>query len=94
MTKYVLPRPERLSLSETLVQSLSKDNYRLWMHEMLYLEEMAELGFIQRLVSRRRNKFQLMSCVWLMGHGEICYAVPRGNGRAWLHSAVGVKKEK
>ncbi|KAK7502369.1 hypothetical protein BaRGS_00006322, partial [Batillaria attramentaria] len=48
VAKYVLPRPERLSLSETLMQSLSKDNYRLWMHEMLYLEEMAELGFVQR----------------------------------------------
>ncbi|XP_070187827.1 probable helicase with zinc finger domain isoform X2 [Littorina saxatilis] len=48
LKKYILPRPERLSLSETLMQSLSKDNYRLWMHEMLYLEEMAELGFVQR----------------------------------------------
>ncbi|XP_076449410.1 putative helicase with zinc finger domain [Babylonia areolata] len=48
LAKYVLPRPERLSLSETVMQSLSKDNYRLWMHEMLYLEEMAELGYIQR----------------------------------------------
>jgi hypothetical protein len=48
LSKYLLPRPERLSLSETLMQSLSKDNYRLWMHEMLYLEEMAELGFVQR----------------------------------------------
>ena len=56
MTKYVLPRPERLSLSETLIQSLSKDNYRLWMHEMLYLEEMAELGFVQRWVSARTSK--------------------------------------
>lgn len=48
VAKYVLPRPERLSLSETLMQSLSKENYRLWMHEMLYLEEMAELGCVQR----------------------------------------------
>ena len=43
---------------------------------MLYLEEMAELGFIQRWVSRRRNRFQLLSCIWLMGRGEICYTAP------------------
>ncbi|PVD39317.1 hypothetical protein C0Q70_01946 [Pomacea canaliculata] len=48
LSKYILPHADRLSLLETLTQPLSKDNYRLWMHEMLYLEELAELAFIQR----------------------------------------------
>ena len=69
MTKYMLPRPERLSLSETLMQSLSKDNYRLWMHEMLYLEEMAELGFVQRWVSVSQEKYVSLAvalfCWWM-----------------------------
>lgn len=51
LSKYILPHADRLSLLETLTQPLSKDNYRLWMHEMLYLEELAELAFIQRYMT-------------------------------------------
>lgn len=64
VSKYLLPRPERLSLSETMMQSLSKDNYRLWMHEMLYLEEMAELGFVQRF--NVTGVLQLVNCFLLV----------------------------
>ncbi|XP_046366711.2 probable helicase with zinc finger domain isoform X1 [Haliotis rufescens] len=64
LSKYTLPRPEKLSMSETIVQTLSKENYRLWMHEMLYLEEMAQLSFVSRFNVKTSlqlvNRFLLM----------------------------------
>uniref|UniRef100_A0A0B7B1B5 C3H1-type domain-containing protein n=1 Tax=Arion vulgaris TaxID=1028688 RepID=A0A0B7B1B5_9EUPU len=48
ITKYTLPRSDKFCPPETVMRSLSKDNYRLWMHEMLYIEEMAQVGYISR----------------------------------------------
>ena len=48
MAKYQLPRPDKFCQPETVMQSLSKENYRLWMHEMLYIEEMEQVGYISR----------------------------------------------
>ncbi|GFS08344.1 helicase with zinc finger domain 2 [Elysia marginata] len=48
MAKYQLPRPEKFCQPETVMHSLSKENYRLWMHEMLYIEEMEQVGYISR----------------------------------------------
>ncbi|CAG5131356.1 unnamed protein product [Candidula unifasciata] len=48
ITKYALPRPDKLCAPETMLRNLSKDNYRLWMHDMLYIEEMAQKGYISR----------------------------------------------
>lgn len=48
MAKYMLPRPDKFCQPETVMHSISKDNYRLWMHEMLYIEEMAQVGYISR----------------------------------------------
>ncbi|XP_041363275.1 probable helicase with zinc finger domain [Gigantopelta aegis] len=64
LEKYKLPQPDKFTLSDTIMQSVSKDNYRLWMHEMMYLEEMAQIGFIQRYNIRTSlqlvNRFLLM----------------------------------
>ncbi|KAK3765648.1 hypothetical protein RRG08_063685 [Elysia crispata] len=48
MAKYQLPRPDKFCQPETVMHSLSKENYRLWMHEMLYIEEMEQVGYISR----------------------------------------------
>ncbi|XP_059155156.1 probable helicase with zinc finger domain [Physella acuta] len=48
MAKYMLPRPDKFCQPETVMHSISKENYRLWMHEMLYIEEMAQVGYISR----------------------------------------------
>ncbi|KAI8742129.1 helicase with zinc finger domain [Biomphalaria glabrata] len=48
MAKYTLPRPDKFCLPETVLQSLSKENYRLWMHEMLYIEEMDQVKYVSR----------------------------------------------
>ncbi|KAH9492798.1 hypothetical protein Btru_024739, partial [Bulinus truncatus] len=64
MAKYTLPRPDKFCLPETVLQSLSKENYRLWMHEMLYIEEMDQVKYVSRFNVTTSvqlvNKFLLM----------------------------------
>ncbi|XP_055954783.1 probable helicase with zinc finger domain [Patella vulgata] len=61
LAKYTLPRAEKYS---TIMQTLSKENYRLWMHEMLYLEEMTQYslisGFNVKTSLQLVNRFLLM----------------------------------
>ncbi|XP_052069643.1 probable helicase with zinc finger domain [Mytilus californianus] len=48
LTKYCLPESDKFRIAEHLMHPASKETYRIWMHEMLYLEEWAQLENIAR----------------------------------------------
>lgn len=48
LTKYSLPESDKFRIAEHLMHPASKETYRIWMHEMLYLEEWAQLENIAR----------------------------------------------
>lgn len=50
LKKYCLPEAEKFRLGEHLMHPPSKETYRIWMHEMLYIEEWAQLEHISRFV--------------------------------------------
>ncbi|ESO87147.1 hypothetical protein LOTGIDRAFT_106967, partial [Lottia gigantea] len=65
LAKYSLPQAEKFSRPESaIMQTLNKKNYREWMHEMLYLEEMAQFssisGFNIKTALQLVNRFLLM----------------------------------
>ncbi|KAK3583585.1 hypothetical protein CHS0354_039403 [Potamilus streckersoni] len=43
LDKYSLPVLDKFHFSEILMQPPCKENYRLWMHQMLYMEEKAQM---------------------------------------------------
>ncbi|XP_062616187.1 probable helicase with zinc finger domain isoform X1 [Saccostrea cucullata] len=48
LSKYSLPEADKFRLSEHLMHPPSKETYRIWMHEMLYIEEWAQMDHISR----------------------------------------------
>lgn len=48
LAKYCLPEIEEFRLSEHLMHLPVKESYRIWMHEMLYIEEWAKIDQIAR----------------------------------------------
>lgn len=48
LSKYCLPEADKFRLSEHLMQPPTKESYRIWMHEMLYIEEWAQMDHISR----------------------------------------------
>ena len=48
LAKYSLPAIDKVRFSEHLMHPPSKDNYRLWMHQMLYVEEFAQIDKISK----------------------------------------------
>lgn len=48
LSKYCLPESEKFRVAEHLMHPASKETYRIWMHEMLYIEEWAQLENIAR----------------------------------------------
>ncbi|XP_012946925.1 probable helicase with zinc finger domain [Aplysia californica] len=64
LAKYTLPQPDKFCPSETVMHNLSKENYRLWMHQMLYIEELDQVRYISRFnvttALQLVNRFLLM----------------------------------
>lgn len=48
LSKYSLPAIDKFRFSEHLMHPPSKENYRLWMHQMLYVEEFAQIDKISK----------------------------------------------
>lgn len=48
LSKYCLPEADKFRLSEHLMHPPTKETYRIWMHEMLYIEEWAQMDHISR----------------------------------------------
>lgn len=52
LKKYALPGMNKFKFSEHLMQTPTKENYRLWMHQMLYVEELSQIDKISKYVDR------------------------------------------
>jgi len=48
LKKYSLPEMNKFQFSEHLMHTPTKENYRLWMHQMLYVEELAQIDKISK----------------------------------------------
>lgn len=48
LKKYALPGLNKFKFSEHLMHSPTKENYRLWMHQMLYVEELSQIDKISK----------------------------------------------
>ncbi|OWF45624.1 helicase with zinc finger domain [Mizuhopecten yessoensis] len=48
LAKYSLPDIEKFRFEDHLMHSPTKETYRIWMHEMLYVEEWSQLDSISR----------------------------------------------
>lgn len=59
LTKYCLPEADKFRLSEHLMHPPTKETYRIWMHEMLYIEEWAQMDHISRYTAPSNGNFFL-----------------------------------
>ncbi|XP_014771741.1 probable helicase with zinc finger domain [Octopus bimaculoides] len=48
LEEYPLPDPNKLQMREVISQAFCRENYRQWMHDLLYFEELTQFGLISR----------------------------------------------
>ena len=48
LDEYPLPDPNKLQMQEVISQTFCRENYREWMHDLLYFEELTQFGLISR----------------------------------------------